>query len=240
MKLILLYSLAFVLGTAIAFGIACLLGLLFPALKFPFFLFVSLWWAWNIYTVWKRARARGGVAESKRGAMADYNKLRASVGMAPAAGDDYCEAVAWVVVFDLHAPEVGDESKGLPVEERDLFMMTYATYLSWLAMRCVESKFPPGSWHRISPMLEREFSKRPWYKAEVMNRLYDSMVKYPLWGESRGKYFKSSAGPWFDAVMATNIAGFGLKHSTNSKFILYVSVMSRKTLESIGKMAPTG
>jgi hypothetical protein len=66
------------------------------------------------------------------------------------------------------------------------------------------------------------------------------MVKYPLWGESRGKYFKSSAGPWFDAVMAANIAGFGLKHSTNSKFILYVSVMSRKTLESIGKMAPTG
>jgi hypothetical protein len=159
--------------------------------------------------------------------------------MVLARDDDCCEAVAWVVVFDLFAPEVADEGKRLPVEERGLFMMTYATYLSWLAMKGVESKFPPDSWPLISPLIKREFSKQPWFQAEAMNRIFDSMVEYPM-GEGKGKYFNCPSGPWFDAVMATNLAGYTLDHSTNAKFILYVAIMSGKILETIAKMAPTG
>jgi hypothetical protein len=170
--------------------------------------------------------------------ISEYNKLRVSVGMAPARDDDCCEAVAWVVVFDFFAQEVSDECKCLPVEERGLFMMTYATYLSWLAMKCVESKFPPDSWRWIFPLIEREFSKQPWYKAEVMKRLLDSIVEYPM-GESKGRYTKVSSGPWFDAVMATNLAGYNLSHSTNLRFTMYVTIMSRQILETIAKMAPT-
>lgn len=177
--------------------------------------------------------------ESMGGAMTEYNKLRASVGMAPACDDDCYEAVAWVVVFDLLAPEVADECKRLPVEERELFMMTYATYLSWLAMKGVESKFPPESWRWIAPLIKREFSKQPWYQAEVMNRLFDSMVEYPM-GEGKGRYSNASLGPWFDAVMATNLAGYTLGHSTEIKFTLYVGILSSKILETIAQMAPTG
>ena len=50
----------------------------------------------------------------------------------------------------------------------------------------------------------------------------------------------SHLGPWLDAVMATNLAGYTLGHSTNAKFILYVAIMSSKILETIAKMAPTG
>lgn len=109
--------------------------------------------------------------ESSDAALTEYNQLRASVGMAPAADDDYYEYVAWVVIFDLDAPEVADESKRLPVEQQGLFLMTYATYLYWLAMKGVESKFPPNSWRLVAPLLERELSKQPWYQPEVMNRL---------------------------------------------------------------------
>lgn len=171
--------------------------------------------------------------------MTEYNKLRASVGMDPARADDYCEAIAWVVVFDLLAPEVADECNRLPVEERGLFMMAYATYLSWLAMKGVESKFPTDSWRWIAPLLKREFSKQPWYQADVMNRLFNSMAEYPM-GEGKGRYFKAAAGPWFDVVMATNVAGYKLSHSTNMKFTLYVAIISSKILETIRKMAPTG
>jgi hypothetical protein len=55
--------------------------------------------------------------ESSDTALTEYNQLRASVGMAPAADDDYYEYVAWVVILDLDAPEVADESKRLPVEQ---------------------------------------------------------------------------------------------------------------------------
>ena len=179
-------------------------------------------------------------AKSTGGAVAEYNKLRASVGMAPASDDDYCEAVAWVVVFNLLAPEVADECKRLPVDERGLFMMVYATYLSWLAMKVVESRFPPESWGRISLMLQREFSKQPWYRPEIMKGLHDSMVEYPPIGKRTGKYLNISLAPWPDAVMAANLAGFKLENSTNINFILYIATMSGKIVETIAKMAPAG
>jgi hypothetical protein len=176
--------------------------------------------------------------ESSDVAINEYNQLRASVGMVPASDDDCCEYVAWVVVFDLLAPEVADECKRLPVEQRGLFMMTYAMYLSWLAMKGVESKFPPYSWRGITPLLEREFCKQPRYQPEMMKRLFDSMLKNPPIGERKGRHFDASLGPWPDAVMATNMAGYKLNYSTNAEFILYVAIMRSKILETIGNIAP--
>ena len=163
--------------------------------------------------------------ESSDVAIIEYNELRASVGMAPASDDDCCEYVAWVVVFDLLAPEVADECERLPVEQRRLFMMTYAMYLSWLAMKGVESKFPPYSWRRITPLIERELSKQPWYQPEVMKRLFDSMLKNLPSGERKGRYSNlgASLGPCPEAVAATNMAGHKLNYSTNAEFILYVA-----------------
>lgn len=180
--------------------------------------------------------------ESSDTAISEYNGLRASVGMAPASDDDCCEYVAWVIVFDLLAPEVADERERLPVEQRGLFMMTYTMYLSWLAMKGVESKFPPYSWRRITPLLERELSKQPWYLPEVMKRLFDSMLKNPPVGEHKGRYsdLGSSLGPWPSAVMATNMAGYKLNYSTNAEFILYVAIMGGKILETIANAAPAG
>ncbi len=61
----------------------------------------------------------------------EYNKLRASIGMAPARNDDCFEGVAFAVVFLILSPDelMTEECKRLPVEERDLFMLVYATYL---------------------------------------------------------------------------------------------------------------
>ena len=72
----------------------------------------------------------------------DYNKLRASVGMGLAREDDCCEGVAFIVIVELLASEVADECKQLPVEEQPLFMMTYASYLSWLTMQGIEILSP--------------------------------------------------------------------------------------------------
>ena len=180
--------------------------------------------------------------ESSDTALTEYNQLRASVGMAPAADDDYYEYVAWVVIFDLDAPEVADESERLPVEQQGWFLMTYATYLYWLARKAVESKFPPNSWRLVAPLLERELSKQPWYQPEVMNRLFDSMLDNPPMGQGRGRYadLGASLGPWPDAVMATTMAGYTLDYSTNAEFILYVAIMSAKILETIANVAPMG
>jgi len=152
---------------------------------------------------------RNNPMESPDTVLTEYDQLRASVGMAPAADDDYYEYVAWVVMFDLDAPEVADECKRLPHEQHELFWMTYATYLYWLAMKGVESKFPANSWRLVAPLLERELSKQPWYQAEVMNRLFDSMLDNPPIRERRGRYadLGASLGPWPDAVMATTMAG---------------------------------
>ena len=83
--------------------------------------------------------------------MNKYDKLRTAVGMDPARVDDYYEAVAWVVVSDLLAPEVAAECGRMPIEERAVFMITYAAYLKFLAMTVVESTFPPNSWRLIEP-----------------------------------------------------------------------------------------
>ncbi len=177
--------------------------------------------------------------KSMGAALPEYNQLRASVGMPPAKDDDPYEGVAWVVVSDLLAPEGADECRRFPIEEREMFMMTYATCLSWLAMISVKSQFPPESWQWISPLLKREFSKHPWYKEEVMSRLFDSMVGYSL-GRINGKYLGASLGPWSDAIKAANLAGHKLSRSTDPWFNIYVNILSRKLLETIAQMAPTG
>jgi len=66
------------------------------------------------------------------------------------------------------------------------------------------------------------------------------MVEYPPIGKRTGRHFNISLGPWPDAVMATNLAGFKLENSTNIKFILYIVIMSGKIVETIAKMAPAG
>ena len=58
--------------------------------------------------------------------------------------DDCCEGVAFIVIVELLASEVTDECKRLPVEEQPLFMMTYASYLSWLTMQGIEKYLSPG------------------------------------------------------------------------------------------------
>lgn len=168
----------------------------------------------------------------------EYNKLRASVGMAPARDDDYCEAVAWVVTYDLLDPMVADECATLPAEQRPVFMIAYAAYLRLLAMKVVESKFPSGSWRRIAPLLEREFSKQTWYMPDAMSRISNSMVDQEILSPVSGRHFNMKLGPWPNAVMATTTAGYKLHCSTNPEFILYVGLMSSKIVESITKMAP--
>lgn len=168
----------------------------------------------------------------------EYDQLRKSVGMSPAREDDYCEYVAWVVVLDLLSPEVANECEHVPPEERGLFMMTYATYLSWLAMRGVESSFPTNYWRLITPLLQRESSKQSWHQPEVMNQLFDSMVKRPPTGEIKGRYFNASLGPWLSAVMATNLAGYTLSCSGDIKFNLYVAIISGNILKTISKIGP--
>lgn len=184
-------------------------------------------------------RAMWPFKKKKDRSLTEYNKLRSLVGMAPASNDDYCEGIAWVIVYDLFAAEVGEECERLPASKRDLFMMVYATYLSWLAMKGVTSHFPLDSWQRIFPMLQREISKQPWYQPEVMDRLFDSMVKYSPMGTRKGRNFSVAAGPWFEAEMAAKLAGFEMDFSTNPRFALYVSVISGRILETIAKMAPS-
>jgi len=41
------YTLTLSMGMAIAFGIAWLVGLIWQSAKFPVFLIISIWWAWN-------------------------------------------------------------------------------------------------------------------------------------------------------------------------------------------------
>ena len=55
MKLILTYMLTLLLGVLVAFGIACLIGLVFPILKIWVFLIISISW---LYIGWKYAIAQ--------------------------------------------------------------------------------------------------------------------------------------------------------------------------------------
>lgn len=173
-------------------------------------------------------------------AKSEYNKLRASVGMAPARDDDCCEYVAWVVVFDLASQQIADECKGLPVDDRGLFMMVAASYLTWVAMTGVESSFPHGSWRFIAPLIERELSKKQWYQAEVMKSIFDSMVRYPPISDTKGSQLRTSLGPWPKAVMAAKLAGHLMAHSQNIEFVVWVGIISGKILETIRKVAANG
>ncbi len=105
-------------------------------------------------------------------------------------------------------------------------------------MKEVESKFDPDSWRYISPLIKREFAKQSWYQEEVMNKIFNSMVKYPM-GEGKGHHTNASAGPWFDVVMATNLAGYTLSHSSSMEFTMYVAVMSNNLLKTIANCTPT-
>ncbi len=169
--------------------------------------------------------------------ISEYNMLRASVGMSPATDDDCCEGVAWVVVFDLAAEEVKKECSALPAEKRGLFMMVCASYLTWVAMRGVESYFPPNSWRYIAPLLERELSKQRWYKPETMKCLLGAMTANPPLG-GKGRYTGASVGPWPEAIVAANLAGYHLPLPENIEFVLWVGIMSPKILEYIRNVAP--
>jgi hypothetical protein len=73
-----------------------------------------------------------------------------------------------------------------------------------------------------------------------MDRLFNSMAQHPPSGKQKGKYSNASLGPWPEAVVASNIAGYDLSHSTNLEFTLYVAIISGKILETIANVAPTG
>jgi hypothetical protein len=67
-------------------------------------------------------------------------------------------------------------------------MLTYAAYLSYLAMQAVQTYYPPGTWLSVKPLLEREFRKQPWYEAEALTRIFDSMVEHTPTGETPGRH----------------------------------------------------
>ena len=161
----------------------------------------------------------------------EYNKLRPSVGAAVGNDGDYCEAVAHVVVSHLLDLEVADVCKRLRLEERGLFMTAYAAYLTWLAMKGVEMSFPPDSWGRIAPILNRETSKQPWFQAKVMSDIFEALVKCLPIGD---------LGAWPDVVTASMTAGHDLMSVSDFKFILYVQVASENTLQAIARLTPTG
>jgi hypothetical protein len=55
MRLIISYVLMLIIGIGVAFGIALLVGLLWPSAKLPVFLIIAAWWCW---TGWRYAQAR--------------------------------------------------------------------------------------------------------------------------------------------------------------------------------------
>jgi membrane protein implicated in regulation of membrane protease activity len=55
MRLVITYLLTLLLGCAIAFGVAWLVGLLLPAAKIPVFLILSVAWLW---IGWRYAQAK--------------------------------------------------------------------------------------------------------------------------------------------------------------------------------------
>jgi len=59
MRLVFIYTVLLIIGTAVAFGIAWLVGLVWPLAKLPVFLVISLWWLWTgwRYSQWQD---RGG------------------------------------------------------------------------------------------------------------------------------------------------------------------------------------
>ena len=145
---------------------------------------------------------------------------------------DYREAVAWVVVLEVLQNNVAEECERHAVHERSTFMKAYTALMKWAAMRRVETTFPQDWWPGITPLLEREFSKQPWYHAETVDRIAELIGKTPT---TRGRYTGVASGPWQDAVTASNGAGFKLSHSANYEFTLTVSLSVKGLLETIGK-----
>jgi hypothetical protein len=166
--------------------------------------------------------------------MDEYNELRRGLGMAPAGGNDLSEFVAFVVVSYLLADAVVEECERLPDSERPLFMITYATYLKWLAMLFARSKFPPGSSEAVSVILDREFAKQHWFQPEAVRRIYEMMTQFPPL-EAKGELGVTL--PWGGAVQAANDAGFKLADTVDVKWHVYVSVVTTKLFESLGEIA---
>ena len=118
-------------------------------------------------------------------------------------------------------------------------MMTYAAYLMWLTKKAVDASFPPHSWEVIYPLIERELEQQEWYRQPIIQRISASMSENSPDGTRTGRYLGASAGPWFDAVMATTLAGFKLDHSVDMAFTLYVMYMSGEVLKSVPRMSPS-
>jgi hypothetical protein len=162
----------------------------------------------------------------------EWDRLLKSAGMSPASMFDYREAVTWVVVHEVLQSDVAKECERYAPDERSTFMMAYTALMKWGAMRRVETTFPQGWWLGIVPLLEREFSKQPWYRAETVDRIAELIGKTPT---TRGRVFGVASGPWQDAITAANRSGFKLSHSANLEFILTVSLSVKGLLETIGK-----
>jgi hypothetical protein len=172
--------------------------------------------------------------------ISEYTRLRRSVGMDPASDDNCAEAVAFAVVFDLLArPWVAAEADRHGFEERQVFMTAYACFLRWVAMQGVRSSFPPGSWPLISPLIDREFEKQPWFDLRMMADMWEATLKAPPIGSDEGRYFRASPGPWVDmAALVTAAAGHPLKRLPDLRFSLEAMVGATNLLKSIRRMAP--
>ena len=162
----------------------------------------------------------------------NYDRLRKLAGMAPASMFDYREAVAWVVVLEVLQDNVATECGRQAADEHSTFMLAYTALMKWAAMRRVETTFPQGWWPEVTPLLEREFSKQPWYHAETVDRIAELIGETPT---THGRVFGIASGPWQDAVTAANSAGFKLSHSADLEFILTVSLSVKGLLKTIGK-----
>lgn len=169
--------------------------------------------------------------------MSRYDELRKNIGMAPAKGDDSYDAATFIIVGETQRPEVVNECNNLPVEEREIFLLVYATYITWLTMTAVKTKFPPNSWYIIEPLIRREFSKKNWYKPALMESLMDALSKDPPTG-GPGYHTGINVGPWTDVVVAASMAGISLSPSVNLDFDLFVTKISSDVLETIGKIVP--
>ena len=163
----------------------------------------------------------------------EYDRLRKLAGMSPASMFDYREAVAWVVVFEVLQKSVSKECERHAAYDRSTFMMAYTALMKWAAMRRVETTFPQNWWPGITPLLEREFSKQPWYHSETVDRIAALLTETSK--DTLGRHFGISSGPWQDAAMAANLAGCKLEHTDNLEFTLTVSLSVKGLLETIGK-----
>ena len=167
--------------------------------------------------------------------MGQLDQIRQSLGMPPANDDDLGEIVAFLVLFQLLKKEVADECSKCPADERDNFMLTYAAYLKWVVMFSVTSKFQEEICNAVTPLIDRELGKQPWYHAVRVESLYDEMVEFPPL-EPGGTF--GVAMPWTSAVVVANSLGLNLSVSEDMRFHIYVSVITKQLLETMSKVEP--